>query len=206
MSLPTSNPDKFNNREAVKRDFSNLDSLLSEMAVPKEEINNARPGYNGPQAETDTPPPGGDPFGGGSMYGPDADDFGGEGLEGEGMPDDVAKFSGNLIAHTFDEAVGAGLGIYANTRQNDKYKATPEQMGNLENAWTAVAKKMHWKVEDNAVPNLLILLLAVYLPSFQEAKNDKRFAEMDNRMKEQQRQIEANERRLKHLEEKEPAA
>lgn len=188
MPLPT--PEQY-----TDRGVNNLDSLLQELAVPKEEINNHRPGQQAP-GNAATPNPGTAPEPG--FYGPEGYDA----EPAETMPEEVAQLSGKTIANTIDQAAGTGFSLYAKSKEPEKYQATEKQLQNLENAWAAVAKKYNYRVEDSPWFNVIILTVAVYLPYFQAAKADRRFAEMDERLKEQQRQIQANEARLKQLEDK----
>ena len=158
-----------NTREPVKRDFYDMDSLLQELAVPKEQIQRNIPGSQ-PGSSTGTAEPA-QP--GARMY---IDDPAGEPIEQEKMSPEVAALSGKMIANTIDLSVGTGLSLYAKNSTPEKYQATEKQLTALQQAWAAVAAKYNYKVEDSPWFNALIQTGAVYIPHFQEAKNDRRFA------------------------------
>ena len=191
MALPTTtNTDS--GREAVKRDFNDLDSLLSELNTPKEIINNSPPGIKQPGAPNNAP----------GMFQSNVPVEGeGEGEPVEQMPAEVAALSGKTIANTIDTALGTGMSLYAKNTTPEKYQATEKQIHNLESAWSAVAAKYNYRVEDSPWFNVILLTVAVYLPHFQEAKNDRRFAQMDEKYEELNRRNIETEERIKKLEE-----
>lgn len=160
MALPQ--PEQLTDRPPVGR---NIDELLGELAIPREEIKRTAPG--------DMP--------GGNA--PTGSDLSFENEPADAMPDEVAQLSGKTIANTVDTTFGTGFSLYAKNTTPEKYQANEKQMANLENAWTAVAKNMNWRVEDSPWFNVIILTIAVYLPHFQEAKTDRRFAEHEERLK-----------------------
>lgn len=193
MTLPT--PPNTTERRAVNRNFHDLDSLISELNTPKEIIT-AKP-YEGSQPNQPGEPSDLNPMASGF-----SDPFAG-GDATEQMPEEVAKLSGKTIANTIDTALGTGFSLYAKNTTPEKYQASEKQLNNLEDAWTAVAKKYNYRVEDSPWFNVILLTVAVYLPHFQEAKTDRRFAQVDERIAEMQRKAEAAESRLQALEAKE---
>ncbi len=201
--LPThTNPENLTDRPAIKRDFNDLDSLLNELNTPKEVISStplqgATPQTTGTTGTTENT---------GKNI---SDPFAGDPSETvEPMPDELAQLSGKTIANTIDTALGTGFSLYAKNTTPEKYQASGKQLSNLEDAWTAVAKKYNYRVEDSPWFNVILLTVAVYLPHFQEAKTDRRFAQVDERIKEMEARYSETEKRLKAIEEKEikPAA
>lgn len=178
--LPGSNTIKESPREPIKRDFYDMDSLLAELSVPKEQIQRNTPGPGSTSSATGgaSPQPG---QSSGRIY--TADQVG-EPVEPEPMTPEVAAMSGKMIANTIDTAVGTGLSLYAKNTNPEKYQATDKQLSNLERAWAAVAAKYNYHVEDSPWFNALIQTGAVYIPHFQEAKNDRRFAQVNEQMEE----------------------
>jgi hypothetical protein len=166
------------NRTAIKRDFNDLDSLLDELNVQKEVIANGSPGAD--PGRLFNPEPLADPV--------------------EAMPAEVAALSGKTIANTIDTALGTGMMLYAKSTNPEKYQATDKQIRNLEQAWAAVAAKYNYRVEDSPWLNVGVLSVATYLPHFQEAKNDRRFAMMDERIRQEKAEREALAARLDKIE------
>lgn len=192
-------PVKDTAREPVKYNVSDLDGLISELNTPKEQIINSAPRVAGlPQPPADTLINNGAP----------ADPFNPNQEPITEMPDEVARTSAKVITTTIDTAFGTGCSLYAKNANPEKYQATDKQRSDLESAWVPVCKKLNFKVEDSPYFFLIILLFSVYWPHFQEAKTDRRFAMVDERISEMQRKADEAERRLKALEEKEvkPAA
>lgn len=163
----------YNEHPSTIRDLNDLDSLLQELSVPKEQIQRNTPTPGGGSPEPGQPS--------GIMYidGPE-----GEQTEHEKMSPEVAAMSGKMIANTIDTAVGTGLSLYAKGTNPEKYQASDKQLSNLERAWAAVAAKYNYHVEDSPWFNALIQTGAVYIPHFQEAKNDRRFAQVNEALEE----------------------
>lgn len=163
-------------RQNIKYD---LDSLLSDLNQPKEVIHNQQPGnpdsYRGqqPAASSQQPVEELDP-----------------------ISPEVAALTGKTIAGTIDTVIGTGCSIYAKNSDPEKYQAKEKQMYQLEIAWAAVAQKYNYKIEDSPWFNVGILTAAVYIPKFQDAKHDRRFAQIDEKLQDLQRQIKENETRL----------
>jgi hypothetical protein len=183
MSLPTTINSE-SGREAIKRNFNDLDSLLDELNVQKEEIASNPPGTM----------PGSAPVG--ELVEPV-----------DPMPAEVAALSGKTIANTIDTALGTGMMLYAKSTNPEKYQATDKQIRNLEQAWAAVAAKYNYRVEDSPWFNVGVLTVATYLPHFQEAKNDRRFAMMEELIRQEKAEREALAARMDKMEkEKQPTA
>jgi hypothetical protein len=166
--LPIATNSTPNNTNPSKiRDLNDLDSLIGELSVPKEQINRTQPGAVPGSPSYDNP----------NEPAPEL-------VESEKMSPEVAAMSGKMIANTIDTAVGTGLSLYAKGTKPEKYQATPRQLSNLEMAWAAVAAKYNYHVEDSPWFNALIQTGAVYVPHFQEAKNDRRFAQVNEALEE----------------------
>lgn len=161
-------------REPIKYD---LDSLISDLNQPKEQITNTQPGQSSQQSQqsqfpTDQP------------------------AELDPISPEVAALTGKTIAGTIDTVLGTGCSLYAKNSEPEKYQATDRQLQQLNLAWAAVAMKYNYKIEDSPWFNVGLLSVAVYLPHIQEAKKDRRFAEIDEKLQDLQRQIKENETRL----------
>jgi hypothetical protein len=169
-------------REAIKRDFYNLDELIGELNVPKEEINNIKTGATAATSDILSDEPSST-------------------NNTETIAPEVAALSGKMIAGTIDTAFSTGCAIWAKTPKVEKYEATEKQMSKLEAAWAAVAKKYNYDVSDSPWFNLIALNAGVYYPLFKEAQKDHRFAEVNERLAaleklEQERQIREKEKAL----------
>jgi len=175
--LPTS--ENITEREAVNRNFTDLDGLIEELNQPKEEIKST------PQFTQDS---GGLP-GGESVDGEPTVDYTEENYS-EPITNDVAAMSGKMIASTIDTTLGTGFSLYAKNTDTEKYQAKEKQIEQLNDAWTAVAQKYDYRVEDSPWFNVILLTVAVYLPIWQEAKKDRRFAEMDEKIEEMRKEVE----------------
>lgn len=149
-------------REAIKRDFNDLDSLISEPNQPKEVIQ-----------PTDKKP-----------YPDEYPATGEHSIPGEPISPEIAALSGKMIAGTIDTALATGMSLYAHNSNPEKYQAKEKQIEQLNEAWAAVAAKYNYKLEDSPWFNVIILTIAVYLPLWQEAKKDRRFAEVNERIDE----------------------
>ncbi len=179
--LPTN--EKTTDRGAV----TDWDSFISELNQPKEEIKSS-PQFQQPADENMA----GDEYSGGGL--PGSDYSGGEQIEDEfkePINSDMAAMSGKMIAGTIDTTLGTGFSLYAKSTETDKYQAKEKQIEQLNNAWTAVAQKYDYKIEDSPWFNVILLTIAVYLPIWQEAKKDRRFAEMDEKIEEMRKEVEA---------------
>lgn len=188
LPTPPTTTEETTGRKAVNRDFNNLDSLIEELNQPKEVIQNSQP----------KPPGGGDPGGYAEPY--PGGDYDGEPTDLEPMPEEVANLSGKMIAGTIDTSLSTAMGLYAHNSETEKYAASDKQIDKLNDAWAAVAKKYNYKIEDSPWFNVIALTAGTYIPKFQDAKNDRRFAEMDTRLKEMQKLIQENEARLNTVE------
>lgn len=182
MPLPTA--EATTGRQAKDRNFYDLDSLIGELNQPKEVIQSAVQTQN---FASQNPPLGGQ-----------------EVIEEptEQISPEVAALSGKTIAGTIDTVLATGMSLYAKQTNSVKYEAAEKQLSQLENAWAAVALKYGYKVEDSPWLNVALLNVAVYLPKFQEAKKDRRFAEMEEKIREEQAAREALAKRVDNLENK----
>lgn len=182
-------------REAIKRDFNDLDSLIGELSVPKEQINRTAPGA----------PSGSPSYPGHSEFSSESDVNSGE--PAERMAPEIAALSGKAIAGTIDTVLSTGFSLYAKAPSPEKYEASEKQIQKLSEAWAAVASKYNYRVEDSPWFHIIALNAGIYIPKFNEAKNDRRFAEIDESMKELKKLHDEMEARVKAMEEKtKPAA
>lgn len=200
MSFPTATTTaQDTGRAAINRDFNDLDSLIGELSVPKEQINNVRPGFPTSAGSAGSPSPGHPEF----ISGSDLADQ----EPAERMAPEIAAISGKAIAGTIDTVLSTGFSLYAKAPSPEKYEATDKQLQKLSEAWAAVASKYNYRVEDSPWFHIIALNAGIYIPKFNEAKNDRRFAEIDERMKEMKKLHDEMEARVKAMEEKtKPAA
>jgi len=170
-------------RAPVKHDLYNLDSLISDLNTPKEQIQTSR------QVLT----PGENPFGG-SLQNEFIDS-----PSVEPIPAEIAALSGKAIAGTIDTVLSTGLSLYAKGQTAEKYEASPKQMDKLNQAWGAVAQKYNYQVADSPWLNLILLMVAVYFPIWRMAAEDHRFAEVNERIKETELKNKENELKAKEM-------
>jgi hypothetical protein len=191
--LPTPEKEQFTDRKPENRNFNDLDGLLKELSQPKEQINSSQ----GQQ-------PGGEPAAGNEHFtGASSPGYDFEPDEREPISGDIAAMSGKTIAGTIDTVLSTSMSIYARNSDPEKYQAKERQLEQLNNAWAAVAQKYNYKVEDSPWFNVILLTVAVYLPLMQEAKKDRRFAEMSERIDEMQKKYETLQNSVNELENKE---
>lgn len=167
----------------IKTDLYNLDSLISDLNTPKEQIQTSRqivPGQNNQ---------------GGSARNEFIDS-----PEIEPIPAEIAALSGKAIAGTIDTVLSTGLSLYAQAPSAEKYEASEKQIEKLNQAWGAVAQKYNYKVEDSPWFNVILLMVAVYFPIWKEAQKDHRFAEMETRIKENEMKTKEMEARINKIE------
>ena len=160
----------------VKRDFNNLDSLISELNTPKEQITTS----------IQAPIPG-TIENGGPLNG--FEDLAEKPEKPLITPEQAAR-SGERIAKTFNTAFAFGASIYAKAEERERYEATPGDVHDLSQAWADVAMKYSFKVEDSPWLNVLLLMAVVYAPIFIKAKNDRRDAILREEMAEMQKRQE----------------
>ena len=169
--------------QPVKTDLYNLDSLISDLNTPKEQIQTSRPIAPGQSAFNGSPE---------SEYI--------DSPEVEKIPAEIAALSGKAIAGTIDTALSTGLSLYAKNNTPEKYEASDKQIEKLNQAWAAVAQRYNYKVEDSPWFNLIALNLGVYFPVWREAQKDHRFAVQDERMREMDFRVKETEAKLKAME------
>ena len=182
--LPTIEPEVIAERAPVKHDLYNLDNLISDLNTPKEQIlpspRVAAPGqtiFAGSPANEMIDSPSVEP-----------------------IPAEIAALSGKAIAGTIDTVLSTGFSLYAQAPSADKYEASEKQIEKLNQAWGAVAQKYNYKVEDSPWFNVLLLNAAVYFPIYREAQKDHRFAEMNDRIRENEVKAKEMEARIKAME------
>jgi hypothetical protein len=169
---------------AQETNFSNLDEILKEISTPKQDFTPPAPE---PQQR---PEP--------ENYNPEfSDSFDFE--PRKRLSPEAARRSGERIAKLIDGTFATGASFYARNPGNfEKYAATPGQLEDLSDAWADMAEQTG--VEMPPWVMLAILNLTTYLPKAIEAHNDKRFAEVNNRIDKLER--EASEREAKAEREK----
>lgn len=173
--------------EPVKRNFNDYDSLIAELNAPKEQIIN-------------TPPPGSAPVPGAppaerSIFSP------GESLAEPITPEAAAR-SGARIAKTFDKVFSFGASLYAKSDNRKAYEAGQGEIEDLSDAWSDVAMKYSFKIEDSPWFNLILLMLAVYTPIVMKARTDHRFAVLSEQMEENRRRQEEENQAIRERIEK----
>jgi len=180
LPIATPTPEVTTERTAIHRDFYDLDSLIGELATPKEQINNSKPGIQSNSAEIENH----------------------EAEPVELMAPEIAAISGKAIAGTIDTVLSTGFGLYAKSNNPEKYEASEKQLAKLSDAWAAVAAKYNYRVEDSPWFHIIALNAGIYIPKFNESKNDRRFAEMNEKFASLQKLTEEMEARLKNVETK----
>jgi hypothetical protein len=182
MSLPLPPPPAATPEITVKSNTSDLDSLLSELNTPKEQIQSGSPApaRGQPQPDIDSPPV-------------------------EPIPAEIAAASGKVIAGTIDTVLSTGFSLYAQAPSPEKYEASDKQIEKLNQAWAAVAQRYNYNVDDSPWFNVILLMAAVYFPIFKEAQKDHRFAVMDARLKEMEMKHKEHEARIIAMEPTPPA-
>lgn len=169
---PTPNPTEVTGEfTPVKRDFNNIDSLISELNEPKQEI-----------LSSDNVP-------GQSQLPGNGSEFYNDKSKIEITPEQAAR-SGERIAKTFNTAFAFSASLYAKAEERERYEATPGDVHDLSQAWADVAMKYSFKVEDSPWLNVLLLMSVVYAPIFIKAKNDRRDAILREEMAEMQKRQE----------------
>ena len=156
---------------AIKRDFDNIDSLITELNAPKEQIIQKAP----------IP---------GSEQGLNVSEIGNEQPIVE-ISSEAAALSGEMVANTLDTVISLGASMYAKAPNREEYEAKPKEISNLGKAWAAVAQKMNFSIQDSPWFNLILLMVAVYAPILIRAKSDRREAilraEMETMRQDQER-------------------
>ena len=189
MALPTITPPdqtQAATTEPVKRNFYDYDSLIADLNVPKEQITSSAP--------EGSPLPGQD-----------------KSAVNQSLPDnnlaepispEAAARSGARIAKTFDKVFSFGASLYAKSGNRNAYEASPGEIQDLSEAWSDVAMKYSFKIEDSPWFNLILLMLAVYLPIFMKARTDHRFAVIEEQMEENRRRQELENQAMRERIEK----
>jgi hypothetical protein len=165
--ITTTETEGSTDRQPVKHDLYDLDNLISDLNTPKEQIQQSRPQMAGQSA----------------LPGSERNEYIDSPVV-EPIPAEIAALSGKAIAGTIDTVLSTGLSLYAKGGTAEKYEASPKQIEKLNQAWGAVAQKYNYKVEDSPWFNVILLMVAVYFPIWRIAQDDKRFAEMNDRIKE----------------------
>lgn len=171
-------------RAPIKTDLYNLDSLISDLNTPREQIQTSRPQLAPGQS---------------AFAGSERNEFI-DSPETEPIPAEIAALSGKAIAGTIDTVLSTGLSLYAQAPSAEKYEASEKQIEKLNQAWGAVAQKYNYKVEDSPWFNVILLMVAVYFPIWKEAQKDHRFAEMETRIKENEMKTKEMEARITNIE------
>ncbi len=189
-ATPATNIQAESNRTAVNRDFYNLDTLIGDLAVEKEEIRA-------------TPPPHSQH----SAVSPEESHSATlQENKAEVIAPEIAALSGKAIANSIDAVLSTGFSLYAKAKDPDKFEASEKQMQKLSEAWAAVAKHYNYSVDDSPWMHVIALNAGIYIPKFNEAKNDRRFAEMDEKFKEMNARIEKLAAEARAKENEKPAA
>lgn len=169
--------------EPVKRNFTDYDSLISELNVKKENI-------------LPTPPPGSPASmqvqpGGLNSYAQPTESF------AEPISPEAAARSGARIAKTFDKVFAFTAAMYAKNDNQALYSAKPGEIEDLSAAWSDVAMKYSFKIEDSPWFNVILLMVAIYAPVVMRARTDHRFAVMEQQLEEQRIRQEAENQAIR---------
>lgn len=176
--------------EPVKRNFNDYDALITELNIPKEQIIKSPPVGSVPPG---TVTPGVSP--GGATH-PASDQ------PAEPITPEAAARSGARIAKTFDNVFSLGASLYAKSDNKKAYGASPGEIEDLTEAWSDVAMKYSFKIEDSPWFNLILLMLAVYTPVVMKARTDHRFAILQEQVEENQRRQELENQAIRERIEK----
>lgn len=178
-------PEKTSGREPENRNFNDIDSLLSELNEPKQviESSQASPGGDSPNSGADT------------QINNGYDEY----LENEPtakLSKEAAIKAGKIAAATVDNLAGSGMAAYARNNEQEKYQATPKQMELLSENWAAYMEIKGSVIEKHPGIILAINNLAIYGSHFRTARIDKELAEMNNKLADMQKQIDATTEKL----------
>lgn len=168
--------------EPVKRDYDNLDDLISEMANPKQQIGPMPSEGPGPQAGSSDP----------GTWEPPARQI---------VTGDDALRSGKRLAKTIDSGFSFLAGLYSKVEDPSKYKATEGDLNDLADPLAEISEKYNFNMSPEA--RLIFLLLTIYGPRTIQAINDKRIPELQNTVQQLELRIQKAESKLKEKEEKE---
>lgn len=173
-----------------------MESLFNQQpeVVPFDEIENAfktptqyqhfyeNPGQSGPRYEPsdDLPPNLVDPDGTASEPEPDT-------VEAETVVDhDHAMRTGERIARFIDTGIDFTLSNFV-ARNGQTYRADERDLQDIAEAWGEVSEEHNWNIGPEWT--LAILYVMVYGPLVKQALYDRRMAEMEARLKEQEERI-----------------
>jgi len=175
----------------VKRDFNDIDALISEtLNQPKQHI--------GPQpGETPAPEPGANktfqP-----VNQPNAAPWDNE--PPEPLDAEAAKRSGIRIAKTLDGALSWGAVAYAKEKDRKKYQASDGEISDLAEPLSELSTKYNFELSPEV--RLLFLVVTIYGPKFMQASNDRKINQLNEKIADLQRREREQENRLRDLERK----
>jgi hypothetical protein len=158
-----------------KTDLSNIDSMLTEMSKPKQEM----PGMHEP------PPPGPEstePTNHTNNYfDPVNSDYSEINDQPKEFNPEKNDRQGTRIAKMIDGAIGIGAMRLAHADDIQPYKATPGEIEDIGEAWSEYTQDK----DINLPPwlGLAFLYVTVYMPRILKAFNDKRLYEQDEKIK-----------------------
>lgn len=176
------------NPEYKVRDFNDLDSMMAELNVQRQQFEPAAPPAPAP--------------------GHPATDGQGPGLPGQANPwEDAAEpisredaeRAGRRAAVMADSVLSVAGMMIAKEKIPDKYKASEGEIKDLSDAWSEVSEQYAFKI--NPWFNVAILTLMVYMPKMMDAANDRR---IKNIQEEQAKQAEKIAEIQQQLKDKEP--
>ncbi len=151
-----------------KTDFNNIDALLSELNKPKQDFQTPE---NPDQKAYD------------SVFG----DLDSQESERENQDPQARIIAARQTAKFFDRSLSFGAQMIAKTDSRDKYKATPEDIEELTDAWASYMELNNINIPPWAI--LLVVYVTTYMPKFTQAFNDKRFKEMNSRLQKIESQL-----------------
>ncbi len=169
----------------VKRDYDNLDSLLSELNQPKQKIG-PKPGEAAPDPAHPEQPI--TASGNAAPWDEQAEPFDPE----------KAKRSGLRLAKTIDGALSLGASVYAKEKDRSKYAASHGEIDDLAEPLAELSSKYNFELSPEA--RLIFLLVTIYSPKFLKAANDRRINELNDKVKDLEASAKRQEERLHDLE------
>lgn len=175
----------------TKRDFNDIDSLISEvLSQPKQVIG--------------TPPPDPSNPAGANVGSPSFPDSGEaiappwEGEPAEPMDPEEAKRSGLRLAKTLDGIISMGASAYAKEKDRKKYQASEGEINDLADPLGELSQKYNFNLSPEV--RALFLIVTTYWPKLLEASNDRRINLLNDRIAELESKERERENRLADLE------
>ena len=175
----------------VKRDFNDVDSLISEVLNQQREKIGAPPAEASPDAVS-----GSNPFN--PVPQPNRPPWDTE--PAEPLDPEAAKRSGLRMAKTIDGMLSLGASAYAKEKERKKYQASEGELNDLADPLSELSVKYDFQLSPEI--RLMFLLVTIYSPKFMQAANDRRINELNSKIADLERREKEREERLRDLERK----